>query len=230
MDVDGDTEVKDRVELGNTSAWLDILYGKCQSDDGVLVFVRPERNRVQCVHTVGSGRDLVDAARDVNGKKGVYLKINLMDYERMSQRSKKERKSVVGSLAEVRTVVSIHLDVDAGKGGKYLSRSHALWAIDQMPLKPTLVVNSNGQEGGFHVYWVLSEPVRIESEKHRSHVQSLSSAWNERLKYLCAGKLDSTSNLDRVLRVVGGSRKDGGRVNMHDYEPENLYRIEDFER
>lgn len=222
-------ERSNAVELGNTSAWLEILYGKCTPDDGVLVFVSHERNKIHSVHSIGSGRDLVGAAEDVAGKKGLYLKINPMDYEAMQKRSRKERKGVIGNASEVRTVVSFHLDVDAGKSGKYLRRTHALWAIDQMPLKPTLIVNSNGEEGGFHVYWVLESPVRITGSRMRERIQATANAWNERLKYLCAGRLDSTSNLDRVLRVVGGKRKDGGRVSLFSYEPENVYRIKDFD-
>jgi hypothetical protein len=97
-----------------------------------------------------------------------------------------------------------------------------------MPLKPTLIVNSNGTKGGFHVYWALGNPYRIPSKSIRDRAQKLASDWNDRLRSLCCGKLDSTSNLDRVLRVVGGKRTDGGLVSMYDYQPGNLYELKDF--
>lgn len=214
------------VDFANTAAWLDILYSQCSEDDGSIVVVSSKRNSVVSVHPVGSGRRLVDAARSMHGHHGCYLKINLMDQQAMEQRAAKTGKTVVGNRKEVKTMVSLHLDVDAGKGGKYVNRKHALWALGNMPKPPTLVINSNGEAGGFHAYWVLREPVRI--CRNRDQIQKQCEAWNLRLKELCGGKLDTTCNLDRVLRCVGVPRLDGGRVFMHSYEPSHLYGLEEL--
>lgn len=215
------------VELANTAAWLDTLYGRCEKQHGELVFIAASRNKIHSVCDL-EHMTLVDAAKTVVGKPGLYVKINPMNYAAMKERGKKERKSVVGGIAEVQTIVSLHIDVDAGKSSKYVTREHALWAIDQMPHKPTLIANSNGDKGGFHCYWCLAEPYRIPNTTIREKINVLSTEWNKRLKTLCSGKLDSTGNIDRVLRVFGGKRTDGGVVSLHSYEPTNLYKLKDF--
>ena len=219
----------DQRELANTCAWLDTLYGKATKDDGEVVVIGPQRNRVLSVHKTSS-KQLVAAAKSMHKHPGCYAKINLMDYTEMMSRSVASGgRPVVGKQSEVRSVVSIHLDVDAdAKGSKYVSRHHAKWCIEQMPLKPTLVINSDGDHGGFHVYWVLSRPVRIRSEADRDRVASIAKDWQSRLSSLLGGKLDSTANLDRVLRCVGVPRIDGGRVCMESCDFDSVYSIEDF--
>ncbi len=223
--MDDRTEI---VERGNICAFLDILYGKCKSSDGAIVFIKPERNGIDGIFSVGSGDDLVQAAKHVTGKPGVYFKVNLMDFDKLNERSNGFRKNVVGSSQEVKSVVSIHLDVDAGKGGKYVTREHALWAIKQMPLCPSMVINSKGKDGGFHAYWLLKKPVVIRNQDHRNEISHISKQWNKTLRQMCRGKLDSTSNIDRMLRVAGGKRLTGEPVSAEFYEPDNLYTLEDF--
>jgi hypothetical protein len=149
-----------------------------------------------------------------------------MDSDAMSERGKKEGKTVVGSRSEVKSIVSFHLDVDAGKGGKYVNRKHAIWAIESMPKLPTLIINSKGDEGGFHAYWILEKPVVVEG--NASAIQAQARAWNERLKQACLGKLDTTCNLDRVLRCVGVPRLDGGRVCLHSCDFSRMYKLEEL--
>lgn len=216
------------IEHGNICAFLDILYGKCKSSDGAIVFIKSQRNEISGIFSVGSGDDLVQAAKHVTGEAGVYFKVNLMDFDKMNKRSSGFRKNIVGSSRDVKSIVSIHLDVDAGKGGKYVTRPHALWAINQMPLRPSMIINSKGTDGGFHAYWLLEKPVRIRSEDHRNEISELSKQWNQRLRRMCSGKLDSTSNIDRMLRVAGGKRLTGEPVCAEFYEPDNLYKLEDF--
>jgi hypothetical protein len=223
-----DFEGEDPVEFGNTCAFLDMLYGDCKESDGALVFIKAERNGIDGIFAVGSGSDLVEAAKHVTGKRGMYFKVNLMDFEKMQARSNGFRKNIVGSSKDVKSIISMHLDVDAGKDGKYLTREHALWAIKQMPLAPTLIINSKGEDGGFHVYWKLKKPVRITSEDHRKEITEISKGWNQKLKVLCKGYLDNTSNIDRILRVGGGKRTSGESITGEFYDWENLYTLEDF--
>ena len=215
------------IEFANTCAWLDLLYGKCNSDDGQLVIVDAARNRLAAVHTIGDGASLVDAAKDMHNYPGCYLKINLMDWDAMQKRKRKTGREVIGGIDEVKTLVSFHLDVDAGKSEKYVSREHALWALDLIPQPPTLVINSNGDTGGFHAYWVLARPHRIKGSDDRKRCQAIGKRWQGKLKALCGGALDSTSNLDRVLRCVGVDRG-AGRVCLQEYVPSRLYTLEDL--
>ena len=217
--------------IAETAAWLDLLYSGCTADDGQLVVVHSSKRYPVAIHTVGTGKDLVEAATDMHNHVGCYLKINLMDWEMMEERRRIEQKAaVVGGINEVKTIVSIQLDVDAGKSSRYVSRRHALHALDRMPFPPSLIINSNGDNGGFHAYWVLEKPYRIPSVAKRKQLQKVAAAWNDKLKELCNGKLDSTSNLDRVLRVVGVPRTDGGKVCLHSYDPSRLYDLNDFRK
>ena len=216
-----------RSRLAETAAWFDALYGHCRESDGSIVIVQASRNRLAGVYPIGDGGRLVEAARAAQLHPGCYVKINLMDAAAMQRRAKGGRP-VVGRRDEVKSIVSVHLDVDAGKNGKYVSRNHALWAIEAMPLAPSLIVNSKGMSGGFHAYWLLQRPHWIESAADRQRCQTIANGWNKRLKALCMDKLDSTSNLDRVLRCVGVPRADGVLVTAYEYWPERLYELEDF--
>lgn len=217
-----------QVELSNTCAWLDTLYHNAGPDDGELVVIAPSKNRVVSAHRTTS-RGLVAAAKAMHNHPGCYAKINLMDYAAMCRRSAETGKPVVGKQSEVRSIVSIHLDVDAQKGkGKYATRRHVLWCISEMPLRPTLVINSNGDAGGFHCYWCLRKPYRISDDECRRNAAMIARSWQDRLASLLKGKIDSTSNLDRVLRCVGVPRLDGGRVCLESCDFDALYDLHDF--
>lgn len=213
--------------LAETAGWLDALYGRCRADDGYLVVVASSRRSVLSVHPLGDGRHLVEAAKSMQGHPGCYAKINPMDYRAMHARARETGRPVVGKQSEVRSIVAMFADVDAGKGEKYVSRSHALWAIRQMPLRPTMIVNS-ATGGGLHVYWLLNKPHRIQGKSNRERIAELSRRWQERLRELLGGKLDNTSNLDRVLRCVGVPRLDGDLVSCEEADFRAAYRMEDF--
>ncbi len=100
--------------------------------------------------------------------------------------------------------------------------------LDRMPRKPSLIVNSDGDEGGFHAYWILAKPFRIKSDDDRVYVQKLAKRWQNKLIALAGGKLDSTANIDRVLRVVGQARSNRNLVSCHAYDPARLYSIRDL--
>lgn len=219
-----------QIKLANTIKWLDAIYSRCSADDGELIFVSACKRKVEVACRLGSRDALVAAAKAVNGKPGLYLKINPMDADAMRERSKRENKGryITGTIDEVKTVVSFHLDCDAGKGPRYLSRVEMLRALDEMPHKPTLIVNSCGDTGGFHAYWLLDRPHRIVDKNDCVGIVEAAKRWQDELRRLTTQKVDRTANIDRVLRVVGGRRTDGHRVTCHSYHPERLYTPEDL--
>lgn len=213
-----------------TAAWLDALYSQCSTakGDGALAVIDPSKRRMIGMYPVGSGNDLLRVAHVMAGKNDLYLKINLLDHEAIRERSKAGQKGryIVGRADEVKTIVSLHLDVDAGKSEKYLSRGAALDCLAAMPHPPTLIVNSDGPAGGFHAYWALSKPYRIADDADRQRICDVAKRWQNRLIDLAGGTLDSTANIDRVLRVVGGKRSSGNVVSCHEYDPHRAYTIE----
>ncbi|MDV6034390.1 MAG: hypothetical protein F9B45_30715 [Phycisphaera sp. RhM] len=213
---------------GETAAWLETLYGQCTRDDGEIVLVHPTKKRLESCHMIGSGYALVAAAKAMDGKCGYYLKINPMNADAMRERSRREGKgiNIVGKADEVKTIVSFHLDCDAGKSSKYHSRNAMLRILGRMPHKPTLIVNSDGSDGGFHAYWILDKPHRITDDEDRERIKAAAKRWEQRLNTLADGKLDATANIDRVLRVVGQRRQNGNLVYAHDYEPRRVYTLD----
>ena len=209
-----------------TMAFFDAIFGRCRPGDGEIVIVSPRRNAVIEMNPLGQSIDLVRSARVAHAFPGCYFKTQPMDGAAIEDRSASERKNCVGGRDEVRSIVSFCLDVDAGKSKKYPSRKHAIWAMDNMPHKPSLIVNSGGQDGGFHATWLLRKPHNIAGD--RDEIQSIANRWCDLLKERMGGRLDRTSNLDRVLRVPGVPRSDGKRVDLFRYQPELLYELEDF--
>tara|TARA_R110002073_G_scaffold177188_9_gene335143 strand:+ start:5213 stop:6202 length:990 start_codon:yes stop_codon:yes gene_type:complete len=198
---------------------LDMFYQHTTPDDGEIAVVAANKK-----HPVGFYRvdELDKAAKAMFGQDDLYIKVNLMDSKAIQSRG----PYAVGNRQEVKTIVSFHLDFDAGKDDRYLSRDEALAAMNRMPHPPSIIVNSDGEEGGFHPYWLLDEPYRIKSDDDREFISSLTYRWQTRLNELAAGKLDSTANIDRVLRVVGGNRSNGNRVQIHEYYPHRRYSVE----
>ena len=66
-------------------------------------------------------------------------------------------KGKQGGKANVSVVPSFHLDVDCGKPG-YCNREDVLSLLKGLDNPPSEIVNSDGQDGGFHCYWILDEP------------------------------------------------------------------------
>lgn len=218
--------------LAETAAWFDALYSRCTKDDGEIVIVHPTKKKLVAYYPVGDMDSLFKAAKAVDGLVGHYYKVNLMDGDAMRRRSEEGGigNNLTGNQSEVKTICSIALDVDAGKSKKYPTRSEVFSALCNMPKPPTAIINSDGQNGGFHIYWILKEPVRIQSELHRQEIKGITKRWENRLKNLLAGRLDNTSNIDRMLRLVGQERPNGNFVysNEDHYWPERVYSLKDL--
>jgi hypothetical protein len=156
----------------------------------------------------------------------LFLKVNVMDYNKTVTRS----KYGIGGVAEVQAVVSFHLDVDAGKDDRYLTPSKMLQAIHSMPLAPSMIVQTNGDGGGFHAYWLLSEPHYIFDDEDRQRCQHIAIRWLAELReFAKPGTIDGTANLDRILRPVGSKRSSGNTVRFHTFEPDRRYLLSQFE-
>lgn len=69
--------------------------------------------------------------------------------------------------------------------------------------RPTVLVASGG---GIHAYWLLDEPMLLESEEQRDSAADLNRRFESALRQVTTAhniKLDSTADLARVLRVPG---------------------------
>jgi hypothetical protein len=218
----------------HTLCWMRHLYDRCKLGDGHIVIVAANKSKSCTWRSVASipCRHIEQAAQVATSLPDLYVKVNLMDADAMAQRLAEKRLTnpraqITGNRDEVKTVVSFHLDVDANKPG-YLDRETTLALLDKMPKPPTMVVNSKGSVGGFHAYWCLREPFRIQTPADREYISKLTLRWQRRLDELTGGKLDSTANIDRVLRTVGSQRSSGEFVSLQYDRPDAIYSLRDL--
>jgi hypothetical protein len=76
--------------------------------------------------------------------------------------------------------------------------------IETLPLPPSMIVDSGG---GYHLYWILTEPWLFEGEEDRQRAADLALRWGYTISDLGYKEhkwsLDVLSDLSRVLRVPG---------------------------
>ncbi len=122
--------------------------------------------------------------------------------------AEKPPKGSRGKEQDVKTVSAVWADVDvAGTTHSEQklppSAEDARRLVSEMGLPPSIVVHSGH---GLQVYWLLREPLVIESEMERAVAKSRSVRFQLRLQQLASAHgwtTDSTSDLCRVLRVPG---------------------------
>jgi len=204
-----------------TADYLQALYGGCER--GTIVFVDSSRGKVSATFNV---KRLDLATEHVHREPlDLFIKVNPMDHQQTVTRN----LHGIGGKAEVEAIVSFHLDVDAGKDDKYLTPANMLDALGAMPLPPSMIIQTNGDDGGFHAYWLLHEPHYITDDADRQRCQDISTRWLAELrKHAEPGKIDGTANIDRILRPVGALRKSGNRVKAMLVNSSRRYSIDDF--
>jgi hypothetical protein len=212
-----------------TQTFFEAYYANCLPDDGHIVIVSPMKCRI--VGAFGL-HQIQEASFAANRERGCYFKTQLGDLAKMQARLTELRRdnpkaSIVGNRDEIKTIVSFSLDCDANKSG-YLSRGDMLAAIDAMPVRPSFIINSDHHAGGFHCYWLLQSPYRLETDGEREYISTLARRWQNRLKDLAGGKLDTTGDITRMLRVPGSIRQNGNQVSFHRFRPEWRYTLREL--
>ena len=150
----------------------------------------------------------------------LFIKTSTFNAEKITARMNRG-EVVVGNKHELDTVLGIAMDCDAGKRDSYASQADVWVAIHQMPVPPTMVVLSGESNHGFHVYWKLSRPIKMQSAHDVELMNQRARAWRDLLCDKIAEVLssrgvvdfvkdklvDRTYGVDRVLRPVGAIRK-----------------------
>ena len=109
------------------------------------------------------------------------------------------RVGKAGKKENIKYLSAFHAELDYGEEGHRKSSPHktkedALTAIQNFSLPPTIFIHSGG---GFHCYWVVSNPLKVEEHG----IESLESI-NKSLT-LALGGDSGTQDISRVLRVPG---------------------------
>ena len=104
-----------------------------------------------------------------------------------------------GKKVNVKYLSAFHVDLDYGDEGHKKTSKHstyesALNAIHELSLQPTIIVHTGG---GFHAYWVLAHPLRVED-----YGVDVLETINKGLSVALAGD-SGTQDISRVFRVPG---------------------------
>ena len=199
----------------SSQKYLELLFGKCQS--GNIIFCNQQGNKVLYAPHVFH---LWEAAKFIQEcREPLFMKFNPIDREATLRRS----QYGTGNAEEVTEIVAFACDVDCGKG-KYASREETLAKFSLLQHKPTLVVNTKGDQGGFHIYWVLDTPFAMGGVQSAI---SISKGLQAEVRALLPS-LDGTADICRNLRPVGSVREDGTQVTVHEFNPDSFFSFEDL--
>lgn len=202
------------MQMTDTHSFLDQLFGDTVCEEKQLVvFVKP---MVEWCVTID---DAVKVIKKAQGDADTYFGVALQDKGAALKRaadtalSKNLKKiphagMVRGFAQTAKTIGGLWGDIDYATGGHAKrgypqTRDAALSLIDEMPAKPTYVLETGG---GFHAWWMFEEPLHIEDEKDRQYAAWLAKGWQTAIRVAAAfhdWKVDSTHDLARVLRLPG---------------------------
>ena len=134
--------------------------------------------------------------------------------------------------------------MDCGKPG-YCNRKDVLSLLKGLDNPPSEIVNSDGQDGGFHCYWILDEPVILSEnvDEQKRQYDELQSRQDGIQRYLrsrlqeleCSSNskgdkiyLDTAQTVCRLLRIPDTERDSGNLVGF-EHRSDRCYKLEDFE-
>lgn len=189
----------------------------------------------------GDAKALIDTYwfDDIGEAAGYIPKLNGADIyygvglakERPAGRNSKKVRCKADNVAAI-PALWVDLDVEK-KGSKkryFPDRGSARTFLMSLPLTPSILVWSGG---GYHAYWLFEEPVEINNDGERQFFSDLSEGWQKYMRDR-AGRdgiaIDSTFNLDRILRVPGTvNHKWGVDVEVETCNNDLRYSQYDFE-
>ena len=181
----------------------------------------------ECSTELGSIDDTVESL--VQEGKDVYFQIGLQSQKWGTHKRGKEETTIA--------IPGFWHDADiAGLGHKQTALPEdldaALSLLFGFPLTPTLIVHSGG---GLYPFWPLKTPWVFSSDAEREAAKNLSKQLQDALNDLGRQrgyKLDSTSNLDRVLRIPGSMnfkiRENPRPVRVIHYDPSKRYTLDEI--
>jgi hypothetical protein len=134
------------------------------------------------------------------GQRDVYLGVSL------STRSLAVNERVKAD--ESAGILAFWADVDVAgpahqKTNLPPSYDDALWLIDQMPLRPTVIIHSGH---GLQPWWFLKEPWLFATAEERADGAACAAGWQALLRQKARDRgwdVDSTGDLARVMRLPG---------------------------
>ena len=221
--------------MSNGDSFLKELYGEV--DKGFLtLWVKQNKNTYW--FPVQSYEELRNKALSLAEKgRDVYFGVGIRG-QQLESYHKGSRKIIPrGTIKDIVAIPGFWMDIDIANSDAHakedLPPTHdaAISLLNEFPLKPSVLINSGY---GLHGYWLFKEPWIFEDESERDDAAFMLKRFQATLQLSGekkGWKLDTTSDLARVLRVPGTLNhkgKDPVGVTMLE-KNDNRYDPEDFE-
>ncbi len=207
--------------------FFSVLYGE-MPEDLYLVFWRKSNKCSQFV-SIGELEGVISTYLKNRQIADLYFSVGL-------QRSPDNGKAGRGVATDIVAIPGLWLDLDCKEGShsqvNLPSKEEALNFLTEMPLQPSILVDSGG---GLHVYWLFKEPWVLNRSSDWESAAQLSldfqrtvQGWGNRRGW----QFDVTADLSRILRVPGTlNAKCNPRrtVRIVELNPSLRYNPSDFE-
>lgn len=208
----------------NAMEFLNELYGYCES--GYTYLWTKQNGRTHSWYSVTDTENLINTALRLSGEENdVFYGVGLMSQPKAAGKAAAD---------EITSIPGLWFDMDiAHEAHKRTdlpgSMEEAMEVINSIPLEPSIIVNSGH---GLHAYWLFREPWDISVEADRRQAADLLKRFQKTIQINAAAKgwkLDSTYNLDRILRLPGTTNYKSDPVPVtviykteHRYNPDDL--------
>jgi len=177
------------IDVDKTKQFLCLLFGRHFKEKGANQLIE-----FRFIHFTGKTfsqfRHLPDIEKSLLSEKwpiknqngyNVYFGVNPRGIERRKTQN------------DIRDIVCLCLDIDSRNF--YRGKEEARQRIDEFPLKPNIIVDSGN---GYHLYWILEEPIIDRSEEESVELKQIMSGLA-----IALGGDKQAMNFDRVMRLPG---------------------------
>ncbi|WP_166822615.1 hypothetical protein [Thalassoroseus pseudoceratinae] len=215
------------INIAATTDFLEEIYGELPGNGYLLSVCTPSSNFIPATFT--NIPDTVEFINRTGADEDIYFRITTL--ERIPAKGKRGDSSLSSALP------GLYADIDTAltHGPNHpADASEALQILEALPLAPTLVVGSSGENGGLHAYWLFHEPTMLETPEDRICAERLLEGWNDLIKaeFVKRGyKYERLKDLARIFRPPGTyHQKSGGEeVRILRDDRDRRYEPSDFE-
>lgn len=184
--------------MSNTITLLELLFKHKPQAQQILIWSKETKESFYFADYTQAQHK----AEQIAKKADSYFGVCTISSEFAKNPTNKKRRATMN---EVVGCPALFADVDYGdshaKKNIPPTERDAISLVMRMPAEPSIIVSSGN---GLHVYWLLKEFELFTSDDKREQLQKLNEDWQRKMQALARDfdwTVDSTFNLDRILRV-----------------------------